>query len=303
MKKQSLIVTLSVVVLALLLMGSSVFGADKLVVKNSTGTNTVFDVTDAGFVSVGLASPLYNYDLSSQGVSKSSMHFSLNGTDAGGWITTVGDTNFFFSAGIVYDASLGGWIQKSSSGVGVVIGGDTPGLTIYTTNGTSVGGVAPVGAGARLRITPNGNVGIGTKTPTHLIELSGGAYSDGAVWTNASSRELKENIKELTAKEAVDTLNGLDPVKYNYKTDAGDKHVGFIAEDVPDLVATKDRKGLSPMDIVAVLTKVVQEQKKAIEEQKRTIEEEKKAMEKLSEKVADLQREVKLKGSLASAVR
>jgi len=33
---------------------------------------------------------------------------------------------------------------------------------------------------------------------------------------------------------------------------------------VPDLVATKDRKGLSPMDIVAVLTKVVQQQQKTI---------------------------------------
>ena len=30
---------------------------------------------------------------------------------------------------------------------------------------------------------------------------------------------------------------------------------------MPELVATKDRKGLSPMDIVAVLTKVVQELK------------------------------------------
>jgi len=34
--------------------------------------------------------------------------------------------------------------------------------------------------------------------------------------------------------------------------------------DVPDLIATKDKKGLSPMDIVAVLTKVVQEQQKTI---------------------------------------
>ena len=55
-------------------------------------------------------------------------------------------------------------------------------------------------------------------------------------------------------------------MEYNYKVDKGDKHVGFIAEDVPDLVATKDRKGLSPMDIVAVLTKVVQEQKNTIAE-------------------------------------
>ena len=35
---------------------------------------------------------------------------------------------------------------------------------------------------------------------------------------------------------------------------------GFIAEEVPELISTKDRKGLSSMDIVAVLTKVVQEQ-------------------------------------------
>ena len=37
--------------------------------------------------------------------------------------------------------------------------------------------------------------------------------------------------------------------------------MGFIAEEVPDRVATKDRKGLSPMNIVAVSTKVVQELK------------------------------------------
>jgi hypothetical protein len=43
--------------------------------------------------------------------------------------------------------------------------------------------------------------------------------------------------------------------------DKDEKHVGFIAEDVPELVAMKDRKSLSPMDIVAVLTKVVQELK------------------------------------------
>ena len=36
--------------------------------------------------------------------------------------------------------------------------------------------------------------------------------------------------------------------------------------------ATQDRKGLSPMDIVAVLTKVVQEQKKTIAEMQERIQ-------------------------------
>ena len=61
-------------------------------------------------------------------------------------------------------------------------------------------------------------------------------------------------------------MHRLEPVRFNYKTDAEDEYVGFIAEDVPDLVASKDRTGLSAMDIVAVLTRVVQAQQERIEE-------------------------------------
>lgn len=117
----------------------------------------------------------------------------------------------------------------------------------------------------RMVIASNGNVGIGQSSPTHPLEMGSGAYvSNGGVWTNASSREYKENIQSLTSLEANQTLDGLNPVRFSYKTDKEDRHVGFIAEEVPELVATQDRKGLSPMDIVAVLTKVIQEQKNAI---------------------------------------
>jgi hypothetical protein len=77
-----------------------------------------------------------------------------------------------------------------------------------------------------------------------------------------SSREYKDNIKELKTEDAMSTLQGLNPVTFNYKTTPDENQVGFIAEDVPELVATNDHKGLSPMDVVAVLTKVVQEQQK-----------------------------------------
>ena len=39
---------------------------------------------------------------------------------------------------------------------------------------------------------------------------------------------------------------------------------GFIAEDVPELVAAEDRKTMGSMDVVAVLTKALQEQQKTI---------------------------------------
>jgi hypothetical protein len=90
---------------------------------------------------------------------------------------------------------------------------------------------------------------------------SGARVTTGGVWTNASSREYKDKIEALATEEALDTLKELNPVKFAYKKDMTEKHVGFISEDVPDLIATKDRKGLSPMDIVAVLTKVVQDLK------------------------------------------
>jgi hypothetical protein len=76
---------------------------------------------------------------------------------------------------------------------------------------------------------------------------------------------LKESIAALPAQEAIETLEGLNPVKYNLKADKEKNlHIGFIAEDVPDLVASRDRKAVSTDDIVAVLTKVVKEQQKTI---------------------------------------
>jgi len=117
-----------------------------------------------------------------------------------------------------------------------------------------------------------GNVGFGMAQPTYPIQTAGGAYvTTGGVWTNASSRTLKKDIKPLPADEAMATLAGLVPVTFKYKV--GDEpHVGFIAEDVPDLVATNDRKGLSAMDIVAVLAKVVQQQQTQLSEQRRELD-------------------------------
>ncbi|MCP4216956.1 MAG: tail fiber domain-containing protein, partial [bacterium] len=124
------------------------------------------------------------------------------------------------------------------------------------------------GDAEQVRIDSNGNVGFGVFSGlTHPIQAASGAHlTTGGAWTNSSSRELKENIVNLTTIEAFDTLSGLSPVKYNYKNEKDEPCVGFIAEDVPEMVAQKDRKSLSPMDVVGVLTKVVQEQQKTIKE-------------------------------------
>jgi hypothetical protein len=117
-----------------------------------------------------------------------------------------------------------------------------------------------------------GNVGIGMAQPTNPIHAASGAFlSAGGAWTNASSRAFKKDIRPLPADEAIETLAALMPVTFKYKTD-DEAHVGFIAEDVPDLVATKDRKGLSAMDIVAVLAKVVQQQQTQLSDQRKELD-------------------------------
>ena len=83
--------------------------------------------------------------------------------------------------------------------------------------------------------------------------------------TDGSSRAYKEKIVELTTEDALDAIKELVPVRFHFKQNP-EEQVGFIAEDVPDLVATIGRKSLGPMDIAAVLTKVVQEQQQSIKE-------------------------------------
>ena len=120
---------------------------------------------------------------------------------------------------------------------------------------------------------PEIRVGIGNTAPTHLLDVgTSGAFCDGMMWVDGSSREHKEQVAELSLEEALEALGELKPVTYNYKSDKGERCVGFIAEDVPELVATKGKKGLSPMDVVATLTRVVQNRQKEIESLKREID-------------------------------
>ena len=113
----------------------------------------------------------------------------------------------------------------------------------------------------------NGYIGLGGVTvPTNPIQHSSGAVlTASGVWQNASSRALKDEILELPADAAMAALKAMVPVTFRYRADPGDLNVGFIAEEVPELVATASHKTLSAMDIVGVLTRVEQAQQAQIE--------------------------------------
>lgn len=89
----------------------------------------------------------------------------------------------------------------------------------------------------------------------------------------SSSRAIKDNIIDLDSSKASDALRQLTPVEYIYKDDtSGEKRVGFIAEDVPEIVSTSDRKSVPIMDVVALLTRVVKDQQQTVDDQKKSLE-------------------------------
>jgi len=126
--------------------------------------------------------------------------------------------------------------------------------------------ILPSAPNNSLVIDSSGRIGLGVAAPVYQIQHSSGARLDAGVWVDASSRQFKQDIHNLDRDAAFDALHSLQPVTFAYKSNPTDQHVGFIAEDVPALVATPDRTGIAPMDIVGVLTKVVQEQQKTIDE-------------------------------------
>jgi len=126
---------------------------------------------------------------------------------------------------------------------------------------------------ARMAITAAGNVGIGTNSPTHLLDVgTSGAYCNGGAWVDGSSRAFKTDIRTLDGDEAARAVMNLEPVRFRYKQDQSEEFLGFIAEDVPELVAMKNRKGMTAMDVTAVLTKTVQRQQRTIEKQQELLE-------------------------------
>jgi hypothetical protein len=113
-------------------------------------------------------------------------------------------------------------------------------------------------------------VGINQTNPTNILQVLN-AVCDGNSWVDASSRTLKHDIRGLASGTARDVVMNLTPVEYAYNDAPHDPRLGFIAEDVPEAVATPNRQTLSSMDIVAALTKVVQEQENEISEQQTVI--------------------------------
>jgi hypothetical protein len=130
------------------------------------------------------------------------------------------------------------------------------------------------GAGTADVLTiKSGVVCIGPTSPQagSTLTVSGDGYFTGIV-TTGSSRSLKHDIKPLSTLDALAALKKIEPMRFRYNANGEDEKLGFISEDVPGLVAEKDRKSLNPMDFIAVAIAVIKDQQTRIGDQQARIE-------------------------------
>jgi hypothetical protein len=129
-------------------------------------------------------------------------------------------------------------------------------------------------------------------------------YRIWGTWTNASDRRLKHDIKPIGS--GLSFVKKLNPVEYVFNTGKGGKELGFIAQDVQQVMQEEnmsqgynlvpvmqgDTLGLNYTQLIPVLTKAIQEQQAVIETQQQTIDSQKQAINALLRRVEALERRV-----------
>jgi hypothetical protein len=155
------------------------------------------------------------------------------------------------------------------------------------------------GNSEKLRIEPNGNVGINNSAPGQKLDISAGngRVQSGYSWLTNSDIRYKKNITELEgALEKVMKLRG---VRFDLSNDqqtipGNGKYIGFIAQELeeqyPEFVVTEENgyKSVAYDKIGAVLVQAIKEQQQIIDRQQQQIEIQKNEYESLKSEIESI---------------
>jgi hypothetical protein len=122
--------------------------------------------------------------------------------------------------------------------------------------------------------TSGADVALKTNTASNLVLGSGAVYAAG--FFQSSMRSLKKDIHPFEAN-ATDILKKVNVRTFIYKADSANiKHIGFIADEVPDEMASPAREGVDQANTIALLVKALQEMNTKVQALEQTVNELKK---------------------------
>jgi predicted heme/steroid binding protein len=166
-----------------------------------------------------------------------SAHYLLNGN------VGIGTTSPSAKLDVNGDVVIGGVIN-SAYALGVNNTGTTNANGMYVNIGASSTGTVVFAAyknfSSLFEVKANGNVGIGTTSPSYQLQLStdSAAKPTSALWTIASDSRIKENITPYA--KGLKELMLINPINYDYNGLGGFKKgkggVGIIAQEILDIL-------------------------------------------------------------------
>ncbi|MFQ5606189.1 MAG: tail fiber domain-containing protein [bacterium] len=140
---------------------------------------------------------------------------------------------------------------------------------------------ATEGGGKSFSITNAGNVGIGTTSPQHRLDVNGDIGSGGVVYH--SDIRWKKNIQQIT--NALNKATNLRGVEFEWRREefkernfTEGRKLGFIAQEVekiaPEVVGTDNHgyKSVAYANLTALLVEAMKEQQEQIRKQQATID-------------------------------
>jgi hypothetical protein len=228
--------------------------ASKLDVEGGLAVGTTYSGTTAapadgaiiqGSVGIGTTAPNTTLDVRGSGVSSYPPG------------TTSGSQGFMFLGGVRTDQTSTFQAIQLSPIMGNTY---TSGFSIDTYN--SLGSAINVNL---LTILRNGSVGIGTTSPSVLLQV--GNSGDGTVakanaWNTFSDASFKTNV--VTIHDALKKVLSLRGVTYNWIT-SGEPSIGFIAQEVDTvlhcIVLTDTATGYKSLDYSKIVPVVVEAMK------------------------------------------
>ena len=139
-----------------------------------------------------------------------------------------------------------------------------------------------------LRIMADGNVGIGTTSPSERLHVNGNVTVEGVV-NQVSDVNVKENFTAVSPQEILTRLNELNITSWNYISDPDSTHIGPTAQDFYAAFGVGiDDQHISSIDTGGVALVAIQALNQQLLTQNATIEQLTEQNERLQQQNADI---------------